>query len=248
MVAALPSVRNAQVLNVEPLTTEDWELLESHAQFLEEGALLQQISVVYAEQKVPLWVGGKDFAWVKVLRDNFDEKDAVWPDVVGSHESHGGCEGCLRLVADTRICVAPKPKVGREPQICPPLRVYPTSQDYSRPMIELGEAMQKGQVSLSPGTALIHPDTLNTIPGWHEQETNHLGLLWNTKYDSGSEPDESIVLQVVAHIEVPHSHIGKSMADKKCMPSMRPTIRGLLSGMTLTMLILNQSVDLTTSN
>ena len=53
-VEAISSIVDATVIHVEPLSWEDWELLEASAEFLEGGALLQQISVVFPEQKIPL--------------------------------------------------------------------------------------------------------------------------------------------------------------------------------------------------
>lgn len=216
-VAALASIKDADILNVEPLTCEDWELLETRAEFLEHGALLQQISVVYSGQVIPLWVGGKDVAFIRVLPDNFGENDSAWPDPTmdsttsgqGSVSSEWFC--CLRLVRDTRVCVSPKPRQKLESPLSLPLRVYPTMDDYSKPMNELAEALGKRQAFTTPGTALMNAVTRSKIPGLNPDDKTALILVWNAA--AGLDPDnlsagKSCLMQVIFCDDIPENHIG----------------------------------------
>ena len=53
-------------MEVEPLTVSEWEIIECHALFLENGGLLNQISIVYPNQilelKLPARLGGTDYS------------------------------------------------------------------------------------------------------------------------------------------------------------------------------------------
>ena len=50
----LPTIVSAISIEIEPLTISDWELLEIHADELESGNLLGQVSVVYPNQILPI--------------------------------------------------------------------------------------------------------------------------------------------------------------------------------------------------
>ena len=218
-VAALASVRDAEMLQVQPLTSADWELLETRAEFLEEGALLQQVSIVYAGQLIPLWVGAKDVAWIRVLPDNFEgTQDSVWPELDAA-ASQGSClslsattcTGCLRLVRDTRICVAPKPRRPKEPSsMSPPLRVYTTQDDYCMPMLRLAESFGKRQVAATPGTVVVASAMKARIPGLQTDDSRALVVLWNAANGADSDMSPSCVLQIAFCDDIPERHIGKS--------------------------------------
>lgn len=153
-VQPLPWVCNAESVHLEPLSANDWELLEIHASELEAGSLLSQVCVVYPSQKLPIRLGRYgDIAWVKVLDVGFDEctfdvGSGTCSDFDSdSDSSFGGLhnnrdEGlrheCLRLVADTEVVVIPNLRTDDSSQRCVlptcNLCVYPTSEDYSREM------------------------------------------------------------------------------------------------------------------
>ena len=205
------------MLQVEPLTSGDWELLETRADFLEDGALLQQVSIVYAEQHIPLWVGAKDVAWIRVLPCNFigEPKDSVWPetsdDASQRKASSAADKACLRLVQDTQICVTPKPRRKKEALLSPPLRVYTTKSDYSTPMLELAASFGKRQVTTTPGTVYLSSATKALIPGLQADDSSALVVLWNAAYGSDLDTSfSSCVLQVAFCDEIADLCIGKS--------------------------------------
>lgn len=166
-VEALPAVRNASSIQIEPQTTEGWELLEVFAQQLEEGALLKQVSIVFPGQELALKLGN-DLVRLRVLEDGF---------------CHGGkaetCkDSCLRLVADTEVIVTPRPRVSNDAdkdvvyEQSVPIRVLPNYADFSPAMKQLQKLFENGTCldNLLPCppvfTALMHPDSLGSIQGW----------------------------------------------------------------------------------
>ncbi|KAH9468581.1 hypothetical protein Pst134EA_009116 [Puccinia striiformis f. sp. tritici] len=56
---------HATTVHVEPLTSDDWEILESNPQYLEDN-ILKQIRVLVESQKLLIWVYGKTLIQVKV--------------------------------------------------------------------------------------------------------------------------------------------------------------------------------------
>ena len=225
-VAALPFVQDADVLHVEPLTSEDWELLETRASYLEQGALLQQVSLVYSGQEIPLWVGDRDVAWVRILPSNFDKSEApnsAWPDLKkwGSsyHQNSTTTAPCLRLVRDTRVSVAPKPRSSnnnRQAQWSPPLRVYTTQNDYGVAMLELAKKFDKPQVATTPGTVWAATSAKSLFPGLQNDENCALVLVHdaangNISDDLSGNASLSCVLQLAFRDSVQENFIGKCM-------------------------------------
>ena len=71
-VQPLPWVLNAASVMLEPYTSSDWELLDIYSQDLENGILLQQISIVYPNQRLILSLNhGRDRVQVRVLSQGF---------------------------------------------------------------------------------------------------------------------------------------------------------------------------------
>jgi hypothetical protein len=144
-VRALSRVECGTRVDVEPLTTEDWELLEVHAEDVERGDLLSQVSVVYAHQILSLYVGNqgdKVKIRVKAVQTASSMSDSsIWPDVVNpdrytsNSEESRTAPSCVLLVQNTRMIVLPKPKhVKKMPTWTSPLRLIPSE-------VEWGEAL-----------------------------------------------------------------------------------------------------------
>jgi Peroxisome biogenesis factor 1, N-terminal len=204
-VRALTEIRDADILTVEPLTPDDWELLEIRAEFLESAAFLRQVSLVYAGQIVQLWLGGKDVARVRVLVDNFAKNST-------KSSNNTAQSPCLRLVQDTRISLVPKPRPKVDP-VTPILRIYPTAQDYSQPMNELANSLGKPQIFTTPGTAFVNPATKGDIFGPFEgsEDAPALALLWDATFGHNEPPNEnSCLLRIAFSSDIPKHHIGKS--------------------------------------
>mmetsp|Transcript_2629 Transcript_2629/g.5665 ORF Transcript_2629/g.5665 Transcript_2629/m.5665 type:complete len:1261 (-) Transcript_2629:59-3841(-) len=64
----------AERVTFEPLTVSDWEMIEMEACMLEDGGLLNQITIVSPGQVFPLRFGGHSLesaAWIKVVDEDF---------------------------------------------------------------------------------------------------------------------------------------------------------------------------------
>ncbi|KAL3827523.1 hypothetical protein ACHAXA_002020 [Cyclostephanos tholiformis] len=75
-VRALSDVPVAERVTFEPLTVSDWEMIEMESTILEDGGLLNQITVVSPDQVLPLRFGGRlgtleSAAWIKVVDEGF---------------------------------------------------------------------------------------------------------------------------------------------------------------------------------
>ena len=75
-VRPLSDVPIAERVTFEPLTVSDWEMIEMEACMLEDGGLLNQITIVYPGQTFPLRFGGhlgnlESAAWIKVVDEEF---------------------------------------------------------------------------------------------------------------------------------------------------------------------------------
>ncbi|CAM9478899.1 unnamed protein product, partial [Phaeothamnion confervicola] len=94
----LDYVRDAGRVDVEPCTSDDWEIVEMNAEHLE-GELLRQVCVVYPNQVLPIWVHGRILITLRVLSVT---------------AAAGICAGagppCMRLTAHAELVVCPKPR------------------------------------------------------------------------------------------------------------------------------------------
>jgi len=133
-VRALSRIADASSIRVEPLSDDDYALIESRADWLaRRGGMLRQISVVWPNQVVPLRLFDDDddsvdnkngdgpvIARVRVLPDGFRRQGntdgviaaGIWPDDDDDKNRRDiqweHC--CMRLVADTRVVVIDPPE------------------------------------------------------------------------------------------------------------------------------------------
>ncbi|KAI9631847.1 putative peroxisome biosynthesis protein PAS1 [Dioszegia hungarica] len=83
----------AKSVSVTPLTSDDWEILEQHASFLENN-LLSQLRAAQAGQVIDAWVAGKSKIRIRVDQTN--------PSTSAS--------SAVLVNPDTKIYVAPRPR------------------------------------------------------------------------------------------------------------------------------------------
>ncbi|KAJ3049838.1 Peroxisome biosynthesis protein pex1 [Rhizophlyctis rosea] len=93
-----------QSIHVEPLTADDWEILELHAGYLEEH-LLRQIRVVYPGQILTVWVYQQTLIRLRVVSTSPTAK-------------------CVKLDVDAEVVVAPKTRRG---PVLAPADIAPTA-------------------------------------------------------------------------------------------------------------------------
>eukprot|EP01087_Luapelamoeba_hula_P020477 TRINITY_DN6992_c0_g1_i1.p1 TRINITY_DN6992_c0_g1~~TRINITY_DN6992_c0_g1_i1.p1 ORF type:complete len:504 (+),score=73.29 TRINITY_DN6992_c0_g1_i1:40-1551(+) len=94
-VRVLPNVAAATRVHVEPVSHDDWEIVELHQEYLE-GEILNQINVACEGQMFPLWIR---------------RQMVIHFQIVSSLPA-----SCVRLVRDTEVVIAPKPRAKRKPQ------------------------------------------------------------------------------------------------------------------------------------
>ena len=106
-VVAVAAVREAPIttgVTMEPVGSDDWEVIEARAGFMEEE-LLRQVCVVAPNQLLTLWVGPQP---VKVR-------------VVGRVTPGTGPDApCARLARETQVAVVPKPRATTTAKAPPP--------------------------------------------------------------------------------------------------------------------------------
>ncbi|PLW11120.1 hypothetical protein PCANC_23630 [Puccinia coronata f. sp. avenae] len=91
---------HATTVNVEPLTIDDWEILESNPQYLEDN-ILKQIRVLVVSQKLFIWVYEKTLIQVKVTSISTSS----------NHTNSNPNHAPYLITNDTEIIVAPKSRL-----------------------------------------------------------------------------------------------------------------------------------------
>ncbi len=109
-VDVIPCVENARRVHVEPLTCDDYEIVELNSELLERE-LLEQVSIVYTGQLLPVWVHTSILLTLKVKSFDFHRIAGA----MSRHEIFGGVEGgkssstiCCRISAQAELIVEPK--------------------------------------------------------------------------------------------------------------------------------------------
>jgi hypothetical protein len=155
VVVPLKRVSNASSVSVEPISTDDWELLEMNAEDIEAGALLNQISIVYPGQKLNITVNNISFN-IQILKLGFISQNARDEE-----------DECLRLVASTEIIVTPKPRGWDNQARSKTVRVLPHEGDYSDDMKQFHSILQDSDPSVPfllpqspPLSIIMHPSTI----------------------------------------------------------------------------------------
>ena len=202
IVRALPLVKDAASIEMDPLTSDDWELLELHSEFLENGGLLAQITIVYPLQILILKVGGRDTVKIRVMASAFVQ------------DVH-----CLRLVANTEVTIIPKQRlkpVLKSPT-SPPLRVVPTWDEWSPQMQALALQEDIHVPIVPPCTLMAHPKTLQIyLPGYQDIDVlSRIPLAYVTITSSMTTPPTRALVQIMESEDVIKDHVGEFMAFSK---------------------------------
>ena len=135
-VRVLTNVPIAERVTFEPLSVSDWEMIEMESTLLEDGGLLNQITVVSPNQIFPLNFGRnfgsvESSAWIRVVEDDThasndcdssfssDSDIDASPDCDDDEIIHTSNDSninhrCVRLMAETEVVVIPKPRMKNE--------------------------------------------------------------------------------------------------------------------------------------
>ena len=204
-VRPLSYVPVAEQVTFEPLSTPDWELIEMEASVLEDGGLLNQITIVYPGQIFPLrlvspgesYSGGlESAAWIKVVaEDGFasslvqndsDETDSMYTSDTDSSQSEfcGVRYNCLRLMAETEVSVIPKPRLKNEDENESSAEVDSTKSDdpvyaHSCPL-RVQYTSPSGRMDMPLfGCVHVHSSTLDQLPGYQQMIETELSCSEN---------------------------------------------------------------------
>ncbi|XP_074280438.1 peroxisomal ATPase PEX1 isoform X2 [Silene latifolia] len=151
-VRALPNLPKASLVTIEPVTEDDWEVVELNAQ-LAEAAILNQVRIVHGNMTFPLWLHGNRVVTFTVV--------SMLPD-----------KTAVQLVPGTEVAVAPKRRMksadhcrnssfGHLNRAHPFQKVLLRVQD---PHNKLIQECNLGGVTMGvelTSIALVHPETAN---------------------------------------------------------------------------------------
>jgi Peroxisome biogenesis factor 1, N-terminal len=217
-VRALPHIASVSELFVEPVTSDDWDMLQMDAISLEQGRFLQQISVVFMDQRLDLWLTSGANVSVIVLPKNFEiVGDTAWPKDKVECFAPQDCL-CLRVLADTRIIV--KPKLRNVELKDYPLRVVPTRQDFlltDPSMLKLAECLKVNLVNVAERVMLVHPNTLQRLKGCDTMDVKSGEFIALVKasmtapiaHYEDSNACKPFAVSVALSVDVPEDCVGK---------------------------------------
>ena len=171
-VSIVPVVQHSKRVLMEPVTTEDWELLEIHGQSIECGGLLRQVTVAYNGQRLSIRVGGRNDRANMIVKevtsfrdDELEISQSVWPAVVGSKAN--GCTNeflrgkrnsskCTMLMQNTEVVIAPKPRPKRKQFLwSKPLQLIPSDEDWGKAFEFLSRYSDSDYGRIDPGCIVV---------------------------------------------------------------------------------------------
>lgn len=139
---------------MQPVSECDWENINISAEWLESGALLSQISIVYPNQELEI-SSRQGLIRIRVLPESFVVPEPLWPDDPESSPN------CLRLVQDTEIIVKPIPATGGSRSAT--LKIVDVLQDFPVSLQELAKQRGIPLCGVPSRTCLIHPRTYRSL-------------------------------------------------------------------------------------
>ncbi|OBZ91846.1 Peroxisome biosynthesis protein PAS1 [Choanephora cucurbitarum] len=132
------NVPECTTVHVEPLTEDDWEILELHAGYVEEN-LLSQLRVVYAQQTICVWIHNKTLVRLSVASIEPKQQDYV------------------KLTNQSEVIVAPKVRMPVSNSLASePSELTATAQK-KQPSTHL-RVCYSGNMSVSDVSVMMHPD------------------------------------------------------------------------------------------
>jgi hypothetical protein len=173
--SALSTIEYATRVLVEPMTVEYWELLEIHAECMENRSLLQQVSVVYPNQILHLNIGKFDDRIRLIVKEVTSESTSssssssssspsqpstsVWPKLEESTSTASTRSlPCVLLVQDTEVVVSPKPRPAKKSiPWSSPLRLIPSDADWGDETLEILSTISNQEaLAVEPGCIIVH--------------------------------------------------------------------------------------------
>ena len=216
---------------LQALSEQDYSHISRFSDWLEQGGLLQQVSVVYRNQILCLHVDETQFH-LQVLTDEQRtvEETEGFPLDPSDGERSGSLDDtlelpryplCWRLVADTELTILPPPL-----RPCPAIiscRLYPSKLDY--PCIS-------SLPTISQGCALFHPQYREILreaidSDQLEPSPMYVRITMSSIGHSNASPHEapvasSRILRFETSEQVPKGWVGESISCGHCVERYFP--------------------------
>ncbi len=157
---------------------QDWELLEVYSNLMEEGGLLNQVSVTYPGQHISIRVGGIDRVNVRVkeisTRDPGDDTNTIWPDMstYGSDSSEHSkttntSPQCVLLIQDTEMIVEPKARPRKNVSAwLDPFQLIPSDLEWGSSLKKLSSLSGRGSLHVDPGCVHVRTEQWQFETEW----------------------------------------------------------------------------------
>jgi len=172
-VRALSTVEYATRVFVDPLNKEDWDLLQVHANLLEDWGLLKSVSLVYKHQRLRLRISVcRNMQWmydlislvVKEISTRVDHDIAPWPSLgyASEHDREDSEPMYALLRSDTEVILTPIARTDKELGWSKRMQLIPAVQDVGRDLLVELEAVipiLHSMQHVPVGCIFIHPDS-----------------------------------------------------------------------------------------
>ncbi|TPX34139.1 hypothetical protein SmJEL517_g03115 [Synchytrium microbalum] len=198
------TVETGKSVDVEPLTEDDWEILELHAGYLEDQ-MLNQVRVVYTNQIIAVWIHQRTCIRLRVLSTTPSAK-------------------CVRLDIDAEVIVAPKQRKSHLiPIDAPAQQITPSSPSKKKATTLLRLLPKSHLTELDESTtdeSVVHINPLNangeftdgSIVKVTRRELKKPGEEMKDEKDEKGSPPTGLLRSVFATVKhstfIPAGHLG----------------------------------------
>ncbi len=151
-VHALSRIDYGQRVLVEPATVEDWELIEAYSNFMEEGGLLNQVSVIYPGQELALEVNGIDQVSIRVKEISRDSTNSCG-------DANSSSPQYVLLIQDTEMIVEPKVRPRKKKSLwLDPFQLIPSDLEWGYSLKKLLRLSGRSSLDVNPGCVRIRSE------------------------------------------------------------------------------------------
>ncbi|KAG7369145.1 cell division cycle protein 48 [Nitzschia inconspicua] len=203
-VQAFSRIEYGTRVDMEPVSMEDWELLEIHSEAMESGELLNQISVVYPKQTLTFRVGRHGDKVNVIVRDvqtvSPGSELSIWPDVVSPNATMNTQRpNCVLLAQNTEVIISPKTRPAKKAASwTPPLRLIPSDDEWGTALSIFKRISEFEEMVVGPFSVLVSAEDWPFESEW--------ARIKNAKTKSSEK-----VVRVICSTAVP---LGHAVLDK----------------------------------
>lgn len=214
-VRVITDLSHATRVQVDPVSTEDWELLQVHAEVLENGGLLKQVSLVYTDQQLEFRLPTKQQNTIRVvvkeISTTSSSSSSLWPDSIDTSDSDALNETVALLASNTEVIITPMPR--KTDDIVDPeawsqaLQIIPCGEDFGlRPLPNIIPGSQN-LPKITPGCVLVHPNSI----GWNPELFSGWAQMGQCADLGNSEQGSAMAVRLISSSEIPEGVAGTSL-------------------------------------